>query len=439
MKLKLFTSHMTLALLFIFCATSISVVAQVRECLTVPMDSINRVSNSDRGSMDDFEWWIRSRIDSRSARKKSATYRIPVVVHVVHNGEPLGTGANLSYEQVVSQIEVLNEDFRRLEGSNGFNDDPVGADSEIEFFLAGYDPDNNLMAEPGVDRVNGGRDVWPKGIIQNPIENQLKPTTIWDTEKYLNIWTVNFGGFVGRNLLGYAQFPDMSGLDGLADDEGSAETDGVVVGYKYFGSSGKGDFPELFAPFDLGRTTTHEVGHWLGLRHIWGDGDCSVDDFVEDTPLSGESVNGCPDVEVVTCAIPAMFQNYMDYTDDACMNIFTHGQKERMLAVLENSPRRVELLTAVLSTDTHDLVEFEIFPNPTQNQLNLRLPTEINGQVFVQIRSITGQMVRELSTNSNQQDLITIDLSSLNAGSFLASLYFGDHPIPSVKRFVKVD
>lgn len=437
MKLKLLKSHLTLVLLFTFYATSVSTMAQIRECLTAPMDSINRVLNSNRGSVDDFEWWIQSRIDARSARKKTATYRIPVVVHVVHNGEPIGTGPNLSYEQVVSQIEVLNEDFRRIEGSNGFNNDPVGADTEIEFFLAGYDPENNLMAEPGVDRVNGGRDEWPKGIIQNPIENQLKPTTIWDPDKYLNIWTVNFGGFIGRNLLGYAQFPDMSGLDGLDDDEGSAQTDGVVVGCKYFGSSQKGDFPELFAPFDLGRTTTHEVGHWLGLRHIWGDGDCSVDDFVEDTPLSGESINGCPDSVVVTCTEPAMFENYMDYTDDGCMNIFTQGQKERMLAVLENSPRRVELLTAVLSVEEEEPVAFDIYPNPAQDQLTLLLPANISGDIHVQIRAMTGQLALEASVNVSRT--MTLDLEGLAAGSYLATLFNSNSTKASVKRFVKIN
>ncbi len=100
---------------------------------------------------------------------------------------------------------------------------------------------------------------------RNPIETVLKPATIWNPKRYFNIWTVNFGGFVGRNLLGYTQFPSRSGLEGLNMNEGSPQTDGIVIGYKYFGSSQKGDFPDLIAPYDLGRTTTHEVGHWLGL------------------------------------------------------------------------------------------------------------------------------------------------------------------------------
>lgn len=273
---------------------------------------------------------------------ENSTMRIPVVVHIIHNGEPVGTGANISFEQVASQIEVLNEDFRRKEGSNGFNEINVGTDTEIEFYLAETDPDGNLLGEPGVHRFDGGRESWPKGPVLNPIDTVIKPNTIWPPEEYFNIWVVNFGGFVGRNLLGYAQFPSESGLPGLNADEGSSLTDGIVVGYKYFGSSEKGDFPELIAPFDLGRTTTHEVGHWFGLRHIWGDGDCGFDDFCADTPTAVDANFGC--IENVTCGSQDMIANYMDYTDDACMNVFTQDQKERMLTVLQNSPRRKELV-----------------------------------------------------------------------------------------------
>ena len=268
--------------------------------------------------------------------------RIPVVVHIIHNGEPVGTGSNISYEQVVSQIEVLNEDFRRKPGTNGFNDHPDGVDCEIEFFLAEIDPNGDSLVEPGVDRIDGGREFWPKGPIRNPIDSLIKPSTIWAPEDYFNIWTVNFGGFVSRDLLGYAQFPSNSDLPGLDDDEGSQETDGIVIGYKYFGSSEKGNFPELFAPFDLGRTTTHEVGHWLGLRHIWGDGDCSVDDYCTDTPTAEAPNFGCS--ANISCASEDMIENYMDYTDDGCMRVFTLEQKERMHTVLQNSPRRKELI-----------------------------------------------------------------------------------------------
>ena len=265
-------------------------------------------------------------------------YRIPVVVHVVHNGEAVGTGANISEAQVISQIEVLNEDFRRKEGSNGYNS--LGVDTQIEFFLATADPDGNILEEPGIHRFDGGLRVWPTGLA-SIIDTRLKPETIWDPTRYFNIWTVNFGGFVGRNLLGYAQFPSGSGLAGLEEDGGAAETDGVVVGYKYFGSAEKGDFPGLNETYNLGRTCTHEVGHWFGLRHIWGDGDCTVDDFCEDTPRAAEPNYSC--TANMSCGSIDMIENYMDYTENRCVSIFTQDQKDRMIQVLENSPRRNSL------------------------------------------------------------------------------------------------
>lgn len=266
--------------------------------------------------------------------------RIPVVVHVIHNGEDIGMGANISYAQIQSQITVLNEDFRRLEGSNGFAINSTGVDTNIEFYLAASGPDGAPLPEPGVHRFDGGRDSWPKGPIRNPIDTLIKPITIWPPEQYLNIWTVNFGGFVSRDLLGYAQFPSESTLNGLKYNEGSADTDGVVIGYKYFGSVEKGEFTVLKPPFNLGRTATHEVGHWLGLSHIWGDGDCTMDDYCNDTPAASAPHYGC-DVGAISCGSVDMVNNYMDYSDDHCMNTFTADQSTRMRTVLSNSPRRL--------------------------------------------------------------------------------------------------
>lgn len=273
-------------------------------------------------------------------------YRIPVVVHVVHNGEPVGEGANISFEQIRSQIDVLNEDFRRMSGTNGNIGVLESVDTKIEFYLAESKPDGSLLREPGVDRIDGGLQEWPKGPFRNPIDMILKPQTIWNPDEYFNIWTVNFGGFISRDLLGYAQFPDEDGIPGLEDASDNESTDGIVIGYKYFGSSEKGNFPALTEPFNLGRTTTHETGHWLGLRHIWGDGDCDVDDYCEDTPNASSPSYGCSHGKI-TCGSLDMIENYMDYSDDICMGAFTQDQKERMRYVLNNSPRRKDLVEII--------------------------------------------------------------------------------------------
>jgi len=315
----------------------------IRQCATMEQDSINKVKYPRRSTFEDLERFIEMKLQEEArhpsnARPEATTIIIPIIVHVVHKGEAVGTGRNLSQAQVQSQIDVLNEDYRRKVGSRGYNTSPVGADIGIEFCLAPVDEQGNPMTEPGIDRIANAQDVWTR----EQIESTLKPSTIWNSSKFYNVWTLKFGG-EDANLLGYAQFPDKSGLSGLNDVGGSDQTDGVVIQYTSFGSAEKGTFPIMSEPYNKGRTLSHETGHWLGLRHIWGDGVCA-DDFVADTPPAQGPSRGCPATKLscdnVTLLMP---QNYMDYSDDACMNIFTLGQKARILQVLENSPRRKAL------------------------------------------------------------------------------------------------
>lgn len=308
-----------------------------RTCHTTIVEQKLQEKFPDRATEEEFEARISHLLEARSTQRTlgDEIYYIPTIIHIVHNGETIGSGSNISNEQIMSQFDVLNEDFRRT--GNGSNDHPDGADIGIEFYPALTDPDGNTLSEPGVDRINGQQEFWE----EDEINTSLKPDTYWDPENYLNIWVVNFGGN-SSEYLGYAQFPSLSGLDGLDDDEGGEETDGVVIGYQFFGNTGN-----VSSPFDLGRTTTHEVGHWLGLRHIWGDGGCSDDDYCTDTPPAGESNTGCSEND--SCPeddLMDMIENYMDYTDDACMNIFTQDQKSRMRVVMENALRRQSLLNA---------------------------------------------------------------------------------------------
>jgi len=322
----------------------------IRTCSTMEEDTLLRKKFPSFGTLDNFEQVLKIEIEKRKqmlGRVTNVIYKIPVIVHVVHNGQAIGSGENISAAQVNSQIEVLNEDFRKKLGTPGYNTHPAGADMEIEFYPAIYDPSGKLLPEPGIDRINGGRTSWEGTDIQN----SLKPQTIWNPNQYFNVWTVRFGGSYS-NILGYAQFPSLSNLSGLNLNGGLSTTDGVVCRFDAFGRVGN-----VSPSFNKGRTMTHEVGHWLGLRHIWGDvNNCNhPQDYCDDTPPVFDKNYGCTAKN--TCITspndaPDMIENYMDYSNDACMNIFTLNQKARMRAVLEVSPRRKELLNSNIQVAT---------------------------------------------------------------------------------------
>ncbi|MFN3840878.1 MAG: M43 family zinc metalloprotease [Cyclobacteriaceae bacterium] len=317
-----------------------------QRCGTVEYMNMLRNERKIKQTDKQFEEWLEQKKSllhqkHQSARQQAGPYQIPVVVHVIHNGEPIGTGRNIPDEQILSQLDVINKDFQRL-NTDAVNTpslfEPVAGSMDIEFVLAQRDP--NGLPTTGIVRVNGGQSSW--SISQ---ETTFKALSYWPSEDYLNIWVLKLaGGFIG-----YAQFP-VSTLAGLEDyTDGLAETDGVVIDYQAFGSIDYGVF-DLDPQFNKGRTLTHELGHFFGLRHIWGDGICATD-YVDDTPLHRLETTGCPTHPITSdCAGPVvkMFQNYLDYTDDACMNLFTQGQVSRMELILDDPtvPRRNSLLSS---------------------------------------------------------------------------------------------
>lgn len=307
-------------------------------CATMQADSALRAVKG-LESLSDFENWLQAKIVQYKASAQylsggRSVITIPIIFHVIHNGDAVGSGENISQAQVNSQIDVLNEDYRKAFGTAGYNTNAVGADCEIEFCAAVVDPNGAVLAEPGIDRVNMGQSSWS----QSDCDATLKPQTIWDPDRYCNVWTVNFGGS-SSSLLGYAQFPSSSGLQGLNNNGGSATTDGVVIRYSACGRVGN-----VASPYNKGRTLTHELGHYFGLRHIWGDQNCG-NDYCNDTPTSSDANYGCPTGQV-TCGTTDMIDNYMDYTDDGCMDIFTNDQKTRMMTVMNASPRRKSLTSS---------------------------------------------------------------------------------------------
>lgn len=318
----------------------------VIRCYTVENMEHMRAQYPEMSTDEEFESWLQDKM-AEAERNGTANSRmvltIPVVVHVIHDGENVGTGANISQSQVNSQIEVLNEDYRRKAGTAGFNSDSVGADAEIEFCLAFWDNNGMPMAEPGIDRIDRNSRGWSTPpYSSNYINSNIKSATGWDPNKYMNVWVTNIDG----SILGYAQGPNGAFVSGWPTNQGPASTDGVVIGTRYFGRVGNIQFP-----YNRGRTLSHEAGHWLGLHHLWapsnGAGNCNTDDFCSDTPNSDDANYGCA-TNHVSCGTLDMVRNYMDYSDDACMNIFTICQATRMRTVLMNAPRRASLLTSTV-------------------------------------------------------------------------------------------
>ncbi len=230
----------------------------------------------------------------------TGTLIIPVVVNVLYSN----ANENISDAQIQSQIDVLNKDFSATNSDLSLVPSAFSSavsNLEIQFVLS------SVVRKSSTKTSWGTRDA-----MKSAKKGGIDPTT--STTK-LNLWVCNIGG----GILGYAQFPG-----------GSSATDGVVIGPQYFGNTGF-----VSAPYDKGRTATHEVGHWLNLRHIWGDASCGSD-LVTDTPTQQTSNFGCPAFPHVTCSNGPngdMFMNYMDYTDDLCMYMFSGGQKTRTRAI----------------------------------------------------------------------------------------------------------
>ena len=251
---------------------------------------------------------------------------IPVVVHVVYNTST----QNISQAQIQSQIDILNADYRKLNADTGnvptlFKS--LAADCKVEFVLAKRDPAGN--ATTGIVRKQTTTTSFTTN--DNVKYSSKGGDDAWASGSYLNLWVCPLGG----GLLGYAQFPGS----------GAAATDGVVINVTAFGNTGT-----AAAPYNKGRTATHEVGHWLNLYHIWGDdsGACTGSDNVGDTPNQGAENYGCPTYPHASCSNTSdMFMNYMDYVDDACMNMFSVGQGTRMSALFASGGARASLLTSL--------------------------------------------------------------------------------------------
>ncbi len=295
-----------------------------------------------------FEDWLKRKTDERkSERVEVKPYVVPLVFHVLYDGEAEGEGSNISQALIQQQVLQLNKDYANLSNSPY----KVAAATGIQFVLAQKNPSGAVLAESGIERINRSSKGWKapgtKGWTRDYIADTIKPQSIWDPERYVNVWLVpamNNGG--SGKLLGFSTFPVASTLDGLAANPAeNNKTAGVVIDHTTAGS--------LFRPqtcdvgWGKGKTLSHELGHFFGLRHTWGDENCG-NDYVDDTPVEEDANYGKPvHPKPNNCGTAdEMFENYMDYSDDEVLNTFTADQVDRMQTVMLFSPRRVNLPTS---------------------------------------------------------------------------------------------
>lgn len=358
--------------------------------------------------------------------KSTPLYTIQVVVHIVHNTPE----QNIPDSVIHNQIQILNEDYGRgnADTMNMRADfDIVKGNPRIHFQLAQIDPDG--FPTTGITRTNTSLNTFGSlAIILGDMSDleRVKSTANggidpWDQSRYLNIWVCNmsvgFGGQEVTALLGYATPP--AGLPNWPPGSTGSLSDGVVIQYQAFGRNNPNPLDAGAGPIDVrGRTPVHEVGHYLGLRHIWGDGDCNEQDGIDDTPnADAESQQDC-DQNKNTCTdniqgvdLPDMIENYMDYSAETCQNSFTQGQVDLMHGVLElqrydlvhNNPASLNTLTGV---------NYSVYPNPAEDLINIDgLSNE-----KVSVINLFGQTVIE-EDNTNE-----LNITGLSEGTYLLKI-----------------
>ena len=335
---------------------------------------------------------------------------VPVVIHVLFHT----TVQNISDAQILSQLAVLNNDYRRLNADTANTPTAfknVAADARIVFCLAKVDPAGRNTS--GIIRKYTSAELF---LTDDDMKFSAKAgDDAWDSKRYLNIWVCNLFG----RTLGYGLMPGAP-----------ADKDGVVIQYNVFGTNGV-----VSAPFNKGRTATHEVGHWLGLRHPWGDAVCG-DDGIADTPPQQTNNTNCPVFpHMSNCSINSygdMFMNFMDFTDDGCMNMFTQGQKSEMRRQFAAGNFRNSFLNssacdgalaqgAPLPQDSiANRSSVFIYANPFNDQITItgKVPSEVVGKT-AKIYGITGQL---FMTQKLVSEKTTITISHMPHGIYILRL-----------------
>ena len=403
-------------------------------CATAEVEAARQAQNPARKQqLNDFNERVTAYLkQEKNAGREAADntiYRIPVVVHVVHNNSSNFVGGdnnpNISDAQIASQIEVLNNDYRRKTGTAGANTNSVGADVGIEFYLARTDPQG--QTGNGITRHYYAAQT-SFDVYSSTDATTLSTIAYWPSDCYLNIWVTS----IKMNNLGYTQFPTAivpDTLQGLPADT-DARTDGTIIDYRNFGVVTTGSRARVYGG---GRTATHEIGHWLGLIHTWGDAVCG-DDYVADTPTI-ESPNltiFCTD-RFSSCGngrIRNQIENYMDYSPDACMNMFTFGQRARMRAVLQLSPRRARLIRCANALPESDALTLNLYPNPaTTGRVNADVLLKGFQTFTVSLYNLNGQRLQTQNYTDAPSSSVSLSTFGLAAGVYVVRVQTGSETV----------
>jgi hypothetical protein len=408
----------------ILCVVALTIASQalhatepdVRKVRCATVDYVNQMKAEDPNYLEN------KRIDSlllqeasfnqSQSRASNVIHTIPVVVHVLYKT----TAQNISDAQILSQIDVLNEDFGRRNADTTFTPSfwtGIAGTSNFQFCLAKQDPSGN--ATTGIERRLTTANSYSSG--NNMKHYSTGGLDAWDVNRYFNIWVCNLGSF----LLGYAEPPSSI----------HSNEYGVVVLYDAFGRVGT-----LSAPYNKGRTTTHEVGHAFGMEHIWGDdSNCSGSDGIPDTPNQEVETYDCPVViPMFDACSPTgngiMYMNYMDYTDDACMNMFTTGQTNRMELVMNSfyptllvSTGCQEINTGL--SETTDKFSFSVYPNPSDGIVNLDmfLMENIGTSISLSVTNLLGKQILEDVIHDPNGKSHQLDLSEQSTGIYFITVF----------------
>ncbi len=407
-------------LFFLVCMQTL---AQKRHfCANAASDSIRLLKDPSRAlkkirfeqALQNFQ--VTGIASSRIGVADDEIIRIPVVVHVIHNQSSNAiAGTNIPDEQIFSQIKVLNEDYRRKEGTMGYNNNPVGSDTQIEFFLASKDPNGNPTT--GITRHYNSSASF--NLVNDNDRQKLSNIVYWDSNKYLNIWVTAYRD----PYIGYAEFPYAETIDGLGD-EISENIDGAFIDYRVFGKKTGTNTTGLYS---FGRTATHEIGHWLGLIHTWGDEYCGTD-YVEDTPQASgsNSTAFCKDMFSSCSGVRTrnLIEDYMDYSPDSCMNIFTEGQKQRMRAVVDLSQRRKRVVTyAKFQLPPSNTLDIALIPNPTtRDNIKVQVLLPDFQDFTISLTDIKGRNVYTESFTDYPSTIVTLKTYDLQAGTYIVNV-----------------